>query len=311
MEEAVTVSAPAPSAAPERGGIQPRGFLLGLSEEWVVTHASANAGEFVGGAARDLIGRPASDHLSIDAIHSLRNRLALMREPDAAERMFRCALLGDERRFDLAIHRAGSAIVLEAQPSCGKDYGDVTGTVLGMMSRLAGVDNLATLLDLGARQIRALTGFDRIAIVRFNDDDDSGEVVTECARANAGSTIGERTSLTPDALRRYRHRPLHVIADLAAPAVGLLSEPASDPLDLSRSMLGAGSPERLAALRERDASAAMLLSLIVGGRLWGVIDCQHHFARSPAFERRSMAELFVHMFALRVEICQLKTGREA
>lgn len=297
----------APSAAPDDHRIQPCGFLLGLSDEWVVRHASATAGEFLGCDTSDLIGRQASDTFCVEAIHSLRNRLALLRGPDAVERVFRCALLGDDRLFDLAIHRASATIILEGQPSSGKTHSDVASTVIGMMSRLDHAADLAGLLDAGARQLRALTGFDRISIVRCGDDGGT-TVIAECARAAIGSTVGE-TAITPgDALDRYRRRRLHIIADTAALPVTLLSQRhrAGRSLDLSLAMLRAGSPERIAAVQARGVGAAMLLSLVVDGKLWGMIDCQHHFARSPSFERRAMAELFAQMFALRVEICELR-----
>ena len=85
-----------------------------------------------------MIGRQASDHIGVEAIHDLRNRLALLRTPDAVERVFRSALHGDDRLFDLSIHRSGSTVILEGQPSIGKSYGDVTATVTGMVARLDG-----------------------------------------------------------------------------------------------------------------------------------------------------------------------------
>ncbi|MCY7397451.1 MAG: GAF domain-containing protein [Sphingomonas bacterium] len=300
----------APPQAPGQDRVQPCGFLLGLSDEWLILHASANIGEFLGADAGELIGRQAGDHICVEAIHSLRNRLALLRGPDAVERLFRCALLGDDRLFDLAIHRSGDTIILEGQPSSGKHYGDVTATVSGMMSRLDGASDLAALLDAGARQIRALTGFDRVSIVRLPGNS-PGSIIAECTRATIASTIGEACDADTAAREQYRRRRLHVIADTAALPVALLSDRhlAAAPLDLSLAMLGAASPRRIASLRAREVGAAMMLSLIIDGKLWGIIDCQHHFARAPSFERRSMADLFTQMFAMRIEICELRNPR--
>lgn len=305
----MTVSDLAPTEAPGQDRIQPCGFLLGLSDDWVVLHASANAAEFLGRHAHELLSRQASDHICVEAIHDLRNRLALLRSPDAAERVFRCALLGDERLFDLAIHRSGSTIILEGQPSSGKMYGDVTATVSGMVARLDGARDLAGLLDAGTRQVRALTGFDRVSIIRLPDEG-PGSIVAECARATIGSTVGEAFAADATARRRYRRRRLHVIADTAALSVAVLSDHhlADAPLDLSLAMLRVGSVRRVSALRANNVGATMMLSLIVDGKLWGLIDCQHHFARSPGFERRSMADLFTQMFAMRIEIDELKSA---
>lgn len=103
---------------------------------------------------------------------------------------------------------------------------------------------------------------------------------------------------------------MHVIDDVTATPVAVLSEPAlaASPLDLSLAMLRAGSERRVATLRAAEVGATMTLSLVVDGTLWGLIDCQHHFARSPGFERRSMADLFAQMFAMRIEILELKAA---
>lgn len=299
----------APVEAPGQEPIQPCGFLLGLSDDWIVQHASANCAAFLGASPDALIGSQASDQVGVEAIHDLRNRLALLRTPDAVERVFRCALHDDERLFDLSIHRSGSSIVLEGQPSTGKRYGDVTATVTGMVARLDGASDLAALLTAGARQIRALTGFDRVSIIRFGDEG-AGTVVAECTRASLGTASGSSFAAGPAARARYRRRRVHVIDDVGAAPVAVLGDPAlaAAPLDLSLAMLRASSDERVATLRAGEVGATMTLSLLTDGQLWGLIDCQHHFARSPGFERRSMADLFAQMFAMRIEILELKAA---
>ena len=47
--------------------------------------------------------------------------------------------------------------------------------------------------------------------------------------------------------------------------------------------------------------ASMSISIIVEGELWGLFACHHYAPRCPSFERRSVAELFAQMFAMRLE----------
>lgn len=291
----------------EPAQIQPHGFLLALSDEWLVRRASLNVSDFLGRDPRELIGQPASTLLSIDAIHSLRNRLALLRGPDAIERLFRCQLTGNDDHFDVAVHIAGDSTILEAEPSSDHAYGDVTSTVRGMIARLDKATTLAELLDAGTRQLRAITGFDRVTITRFNGS--GGEILAECARSGIGTRLGEHVA--PDALDdfdQYRRAPLHVIADNEAAMVPIvpLHDDNGDPLDLSLTVLRSPSPVRAEGLRAVGVNAAMSIALIVGDNLWGLVDCHHSFARSPGFERRSMADLFVQMFAMRIRIHELE-----
>ena len=287
--------------------IQPHGFLLALSEDWLVRRASLNVGDFLGRDPRELIGQPASALLSVDAIHSLRNRLALLRGPDAIERLFRCQLTGNDDHFDVAVHSSGDSNILEAEPSSGHAYGDVTSTVRGMIGRLDTAVTLPELLDAGTRQLRAITGFDRVTITRFSGG--SGEILAECARSGIGTRLGEQVAPGAlDDIDQYRRAPLHVIADIDAPTIPVvpLLDEAGDPLDLSLAVLRSPSPARAEALRAAGVKAAMSIALIVGDNLWGVVDCHHYFARSPGFERRSMADLFVQMFAMRIRIHELE-----
>ena len=87
--------------------------------------------------AADLIGSPIVDLFAVDAVHSLRNRLALLRGPDALERIFGCALFGDEKRFDVALHMSEGSVVVEAEPTSEHAHGDATGTVRGNGQLLA------------------------------------------------------------------------------------------------------------------------------------------------------------------------------
>ena len=293
------LSEPAPAA------IQPAGFLILLSEDWVVLGVSANLRDFLPCDAADLIGQPLSSLFSDDAIHTLRNRLALLRDPDGIEHVFNCSLREDAKGFDVAIHFVDDQIILEVELSSGKNYGDITGTLRGMVGRLEQTTSLDQLLDQGARQLRSLTGVDRVLIVRHVDDGD--EVVAECARSGLPSLIGERFA---SAAMTTSTGGLHVIADVEARPVALLPESAA-PLDLSRAILRLAQPADLDSLRRLEVRSAMRLALRVSGKPWGVVAFHHHLPRSPSFERRAMAELFATMFAMRIEISELRAGRDA
>ena len=288
--------------------IQPDGFLLALSPEWQVEQASANIGDFLGQRAEELIGRPATAFLPGDSIHALRNRLALLRGTDGMERLFSCQLAEDRPLFDAVIHMSDGLVVLEAEPSVGKNDGDILGTVRAMSAPLDGAEGIDKLLTEGARQMRALTGYDRICVTRF-DPQCAGEVVAECSRNGIGKILGQRfeASSFPDEERgAWQRSLLHVVSNIDAAPVQIRPEAGSQPLDLSLSVLRSASPAYLDHLRSIRAQAAMTMSITVGGKLWGVVACHHHLPRRPSVERRSMAELFVQMFAMRIEIAELR-----
>ena len=287
------------------GAIQPIGVLIALSSDWMISRVSANISDFFNAAPADLIGRPMSTIFSGDAIHAMRNRLALLRGPDSMERIFRCDLMDDERCFDVALHMVGGTVVLEIEPSTEKDYGDATGTVRGMIARLDQTGDLDRFFNEGARQVRGLTGFDRVMVYRF-DSDGSGEVVAEAAKNGIGSFLGLHyppTDIPAQARELYKRSLVRMITDIDATPVRIVPErdEYKKPLDLSLAVLRSVSPIHIEYLRNMGVRASMSISIVVDGELWGLIACHHYSPRCPSFERRSVCELFSQMFSMRIE----------
>jgi light-regulated signal transduction histidine kinase (bacteriophytochrome)/CheY-like chemotaxis protein len=287
------------------GAIQPIGVLFALSSDWLVSRVSANVGEFFDTTPEDLIGQPLSCLFSGDAIHGLRNRLALIRGPDAVERVFRCPVVAGGNDFDVAIHMSNGQVIIEVEPSIEKNYGDATGTVRGMIGRLDQAPDLGALFNEGVRQVRALTGFDRVMLYRF-DEDGSGEVVAEAAKGGIGSFLGlhyPSTDIPRQARELYKRSLLRVITDIDATPVPIIPQRDEHkrPLDLSLSVLRSVSPIHIEYLRNMGVGASMSISIVVEDKLWGLIACHHYSPRCPSFERRSVAELFAQMFAMRIE----------
>lgn len=286
------------------GAIQPVGFLLALTADWMVARASANLGDYIGQTPADVIGRPVTDVLLASAIHDLRNRTALLRGPDSVERLFDVLLVDGEKRFDVAIHMSGSSVVIEAEPATG-EHGDVTGMVRSMIARLDQCGDLPTFFREGARQVRALVGFDRVMVYRFTTDG-AGEVVAEACKPGIGRFLGLRypaSDIPAQARILYTRNLLRVIADVNATPVRIEPQldPAGEPLDLSLSLLRSVSPIHIEYLKNMGVDASMSISIIVDGKLWGLFACHHYSPRCPSFERRAVTELFAQMFSMRLE----------
>jgi light-regulated signal transduction histidine kinase (bacteriophytochrome) len=286
------------------GAIQPIGFLLALSPDWLVERASANLADHLGVTAHAAIGRPVTELFSAEAIHVLRNRLALLLGADAVERVFSCRLRDDLPRFDVALHVSDGQVVIEAEPTAGEP-GDATNTVRSMMTRVDRVGDFAGFFTEGARLVRALTGFDRVMVYRF-DDSGSGEVVAEAVRGGIGSFKGLRypaADIPRQARLLYKRNPVRVIADVEAEPVPVLPQldARGRPLDLSLSILRSVSPIHIEYLKNMGVAASMSISIIVDDQLWGLFACHHYAPLAPSFERRSTCELFAQLFSMRIE----------
>ncbi|MDT8759474.1 GAF domain-containing protein [Sphingomonas psychrotolerans] len=288
----------------ELGAIQPFGFLLALSTDWLIRRASANIHEFFGVEAAELLGTSAIPLFGEHAVHTLRNRLAMLRGPDSVERMFGLTL-PNGRRFDFALHMIGDVLIIEGEESSDETATDAGSAIRAMMARLDATGDTTSFYREGARQVRALTGFDRVMVYRF-DRDGSGEVVAESARAGIGSFLDLRypaSDIPQQARKLYIRTPFRIIADVLATPVPILPrlDETGAPIDLSLSVLRSVSPIHIEYLRNMGVGASLSISIIVEGQLWGLFACHHYSARRPSFERRSIAELFGQMFALKLE----------
>jgi light-regulated signal transduction histidine kinase (bacteriophytochrome)/CheY-like chemotaxis protein len=285
------------------GAIQPIGFLIAVTTDWIIARVSENISDFIGRSATEMIGRPLAEYLSPRALHDLRNRVGMLRTADSVERLFASEFIKDTP-FDVAVHFSASYIIIEAEPG-GDAPKDTTGTVRSMMARLDQTADFPAFYREGARQIRALLGYDRVMVYKFHPDG-SGEVVGEACKSGIGSFKGlhyPATDIPQQARALYRRNLLRVICDVKSKPVKIIPQldEFGHPLDLSLSMLRSVSPIHIEYLKNMGVGASMSISIIVDGELWGLFACHHYSARVPSFQARSVSELFAQMFAMRLE----------
>lgn len=286
------------------GAIQPIGVLLAVSHDWVVERASANLAGMLGVEAEDALGQPLLALIDAEAVHAIRNRTAMLTGGDAVERIFSCQLKQDLPPFDVALHVSGELIVIEAEPARG-EHGDATNAVRSMIARIDRTEGFDAFVQEGARVVRALSGFDRVMVYRF-DVDESGEVVAEACRPGIGAFKGlhyPASDIPRQARALYKRNLLRVIADVDATPVRVVPQLDAQgrPLDLSLSILRSASPIHIEYLRNMGVGASMSISIIVDDQLWGLFACHHYEPKAPDFELRSVCELFAQMFSMRLE----------
>ena len=287
------------------GAVQPFGFLLALdSTLWTITRVSRNAPEWLGAGPAELVGRPIEDVFTQDSIHLIRGQLQTAVFTSTVARAFSVALLTDGSRFDIAVHVVDDSIVIECEP-CVDEQGVNSGALVrAMIARLQQTSELRTFYRVAAREMRGLTGFDRVMVYRF-DHDGSGEVIAESARGGLESYLGlyyPASDIPRQARILYERNWLRIIPDISAtPAAvepGLI---AGRPLDLSMSVLRSVSPIHIEYLQNMGVGASMSVSILRDGKLWGLFACHHYGTHNVPFERRTAAELFGQMFSLLME----------
>jgi len=295
------------------GQIQPFGFLIGLGPDWLVTRVSGNVESFTGVAPDAWLGRPIVEFVTEKALHAIRNRLTMLRGPDAVERLFAQPLIEGRPPVDVAVHMSGDTIVIEAEPAIEEDL-EAAAIVRAMVARLGQSDTMTTFLREGARQVRAITGFDRVMVYRF-DEQGSGEVVAEALQPGVDSFLGlhyPASDIPAQARTLYMRSLFRIIADIGATPVPVLPmlDPRGVALDQSLSVLRAVSPIHIEYLKNMGVAASLSISIIVEGKLWGLFACHHYAPRLPSFANRTAAELLGQMFSLMLESRERREAAE-
>jgi light-regulated signal transduction histidine kinase (bacteriophytochrome)/CheY-like chemotaxis protein len=283
------------------GSIQPFGFLLALVSDFSVCIASENVGQFLGRDISEVLQRPLGELFTEHAVQAIRARVDYLSGPDAVERIFGLTLQDGGPAFDVAIHFSGVSLVIEAEPSVLEpdvNSGELVRLMLGRVRKTGALRDLA---QEAARQVKILTGFDRVMVYRFHPDG-SGEVIAEVAASGLEPYLGlhyPASDIPRQARILYQRNWLRIIADIGAASVPLLSAPSFSAtlLDLSMSVLRSVSPIHIEYLTNMGVGASMSVSILRDGKLWGLFACHHYSPRHISFDRRTAAELFGQMFS--------------
>ncbi len=248
-----------------------------------VEQASANLSAFLGVAAGAALGRRLDELLPAEAA-------AMLRAAPERVQLTGC----DGQALIVSSWRRDDALVLELEPVPAAE--DAAGAGAAIEQALAAeLESASQLQDIVRATVGAaceLARFDRTLISRLREDG-SSEVIAEIRRSNASAFLGLRCpeSEFPAAERAAAlGAPLRCVADTRAEPVALL--PALNPrtgrtTGLEAAILRAAPREMLAPLRERGVVTLLNVSLIVEGRLWGMLVCHHESPRQVGPQQRA------------------------
>ncbi|MRX50144.1 GAF domain-containing protein [Paracoccus sp. S-4012] len=302
------------AAAPDRGAaeVQAFGCLLVLSHDWVIQNASTNCGEILGLPHEDLVGARLLDVMAPDALHALRGKLQTLAPEDDGARVLGLELFEDGRRFDAMVHRAGGAYLFEFEEAAaaGPRPRDDQSVVLPLLSRVRRAEDVEAMCEVAANGIWAMTGFERVMVFRIEPASDA-VVIAEAVGAGGESRLGGRIPapvLAAEAASLGGRSRARIIADVDAPASPLFPPrpEGGDGVDLLRTVTRAPSPAHLQYLRDTGAAAAMSVSILRDGRLWGVIACHHPRPHRVGNQTRAAVELFAQLLSYEIALVEAR-----
>ncbi|MGC5778887.1 histidine kinase dimerization/phosphoacceptor domain -containing protein [Methylobacterium sp. NFXW15] len=293
------------------GSIQPNAVLFAAdAATLLVTAFSTNVTEVVDLSDPPLLGRPLGDVLPASYIEAVKVRLAngTLDDGRSLRRRVRFPERSEAGYLAVAHLHAGRLIVeIEREPDIADDFrlASQTDTELAV-ARLSDAETLVGAARVAAAEIRALTGFEAVLVYRF-DSDWNGEAVAEDKAPNwSRSLLGLRfpaSDIPAQARALYTKAKSRFVIDRDSVPVALVGAPGTDnaPIDLTFAQHRSLSPIHLEYQRNLGVNGSMSISIMVDGRLWGLMIGHHRRPHYVPPETRAAATVLTDAFAMRVQ----------
>ncbi|MEJ8628978.1 GAF domain-containing protein [Sphingomonas sp. I4] len=181
----------------------------------------------------------------------------------------------------MTAHRvAGERVLIELEPGIvdapwGK--GSALSWIDAAVTSFERTADLPMLFDRAATTFQMLTGFDRVMLYRFLDED-AGRVVAEARSANLPSFLHHHfpaSDIPKQARALYVRNKTRSIPDVDYVPAPIRPE-GFETLDLSDVSLRSVSPVHVRYLKNMGVAASASISIVKDGLLWGMIACHHY-----------------------------------
>lgn len=228
--------------------------------------------------------------------------------------------------FYAILHRIDVGIVIDLEPARTEDPAlSIAGAVQSQKLAVRAISHLQSLpggdikllCDTVVESVRELTGYDRVMVYKFHEDE-HGEVVAESKRPDLEPYIGLHYPSTdiPQASRfLFKQNRVRMIVDCHAKPVQVIQDgQLSQPLCLVGSTLRAPHGCHSQYMANMGSIASLAMAVIINGsedegargrnamRLWGLVVCHHTATRSIPFPLRYACEFLMQAFGLQLNM---------
>ena len=301
------------------GAIQPHGALLVCdADTLVITHASENLERLCGVAATAAIGQGIGTLFPASQANGREMTLRQDVREGRPVYMFSVRIKGVSQPFDGIAHRSGKSIFFELEPGeseRGPTAPELYRLVQRAVTRFQQATSVLDICQTCVRQIRRITGFDRVMAYRF-DEDWNGQVIAEEKRDDLEPFLGlhyPASDIPRQARELYTKNWLRFIADRDYAPAKIVPEVhafSPQPLDMSYCVLRSVSPIHLEYLRNMGVGASMSVSLMREGKLWGLIACHHYSSRYVPYDVRTACEMLGQWLSMSLTAAEDREQRD-
>lgn len=278
--------------------IQPYGVLIVISRDTKeIVQLSENAGALVGKPFTELQGIPAEEYVSEISFDASKDNVPQV-----------CKINGKKYLGILHVKEFHYQLEINLEP--GEDALETTFIDLykefkNTMTAIESQANLADALYVSARELKKVSGFDKVMVYRF-DESWNGHVLAEEKEEDMETYLGftfPASDIPKQARELYMKNAYRFIPDRNYSAVKLF--PVVNPvthtfLDMSDCNVRGVSTVHLEYLKNMNVTASMSTRIIKDGKLWGLIACHHKTAKEVNYRMCAMFEMLSGIISAKI-----------
>lgn len=293
------------------GAIQPFGLLVAFDGRGFVKAASANAVESLPKLAA-MVDGPANIQtlIKLDGGSTWEAELSGLTKL-AGRKLLRVIVVSPvgERHLPAVLYASDDLGVLEVEfdehsqtHSYGRSY---LANLQQVLRDLQGCGSVEQLAAFSATTIKKITGFDRVMVYRY-DENWNGEVIAEAKEDRLEPFLGlhyPASDIPVQARKLYERNWIRIIPTIHYRPIPLVPKDRQN-LDLSNSLLRSVSPIHIQYLKNMGVGASMSISLMVDGKLWGLVACHHYGNLYVPLEVRLGCEALGQLISWQIQVAQ-------
>lgn len=267
------------------GSIQPHGALFALADTGELVLASENLREFLG----------EEEGADVRALLS-----GVIQESEQSSERFAMDIQVKGGEVTAIVHRRDALRIFELEPRARVNMSHTLTTINRASSALEQATTRQQAYDIMVKEVRALTGFDRVFAYEF-DHEGHGEVVASVTAPGIDDFMNLRfpnTDIPKQARQLYKLELTRSLVDVDGAPVALapaINPVTRQPLNMASCQLRSVSPIHIKYLKNMGVCASFSISLVIQDELVALIACHHYSPRHIDYHLRQACELLARM----------------
>ncbi len=289
--------------------IQSYGVLVVLDRKsFKIIQVSQNINEIVSIEPEDVVDTEFSNYIKAEEFISLK---------DAASKHLKQLPLyftfENGRKYLGIVHSVNNLLLIELEAfdtdESSKNFTTVYQDIRLAMAAIDSTETLEEACDIAVKELKRLSGFDRIMIYKF-DEDWNGSAIAEIKEDDLEPYLGlhfPASDIPRQARALYLKNAYRQIPDRNYKPVKLypiINPQTNSFTDLSDCNLRGVPAVHLEYLGNMNATCSMSTRIIKDGALWGLISCHHKTPKFLNYERCTIFELLSNVISTKISSLQ-------